>query len=182
MEMLSRIKALLLAPDIEWAVIAREKRAAPASLIPYLAILALVPALAHYIGASLVGGYAPISRSLVGALVSYLSSFAVAYLLALIINALAPRFGAQKDFAAALRLAVYSYTPVWLAGAFLLVPGLSFLVILGLYGIYLLRTGLPVLMRAADEPAWRYAGVVGICALVLAIGLGLIEAPLFSAS
>jgi len=164
MDLLLRIKTILLAPHREWRAIAQEKREASAAL-PYVAILALLPALCHYIGASLVGGYAAIPWSL--------------YIVALVINALAPTFGAQRDFAAALKLAVYSYTPVWLAGAFLIVPGLSFLVILGLYGVYLLRSGLPILMRVAEAQAWRYAVVVGACALVLAIGLGAVEAPFF---
>jgi len=180
MELLFRIEAILLAPHREWSAIARGKREASAAFISYVAILALVPALSHFIGASLVGGYAPISWSLVGALVSYLSAFVAVYVVALITNALAPIFGAHKDFAAALKLVVYSSTPVWLAGAFLSVPGVSFLVVLGLYGVYLLRTGLPILMRAADAQAWRYAAAVGGCALVIAVGLGLIEAPLFS--
>lgn len=180
MKLLFRMKAILLAPHREWSAIAREKREASATFIPYVAILALVPALSHFIGASLVGRYAPIPWSLAGALASYLSGLVAVYIMALIINALAPTFGAHRDFAAALKLAAYSYTPVWLSGAFLSVPGLSFLVVLGLYGIYLLRTGLPILMRGADAHAWRYAAAVGGCALVIAVGLGLIEAPLFS--
>ncbi|HEY6258833.1 MAG TPA: Yip1 family protein [Xanthobacteraceae bacterium] len=181
MELLFRIKAILLAPHSEWPVIAQEKGEAAVLFVHYVAILGLVPALAHFIGASLVGWYAPILPSLAGALVIYLSGFATVYVVALIIDALAPRFRAQKDFPGALKLAVYSYTPVWLAGVALIVPGLSFLVIFGLYGIYLLRTGLPILMRAPDEKALRYTAVVAACALVLALALGLVEAPLFSA-
>jgi len=181
MELLNRVKAILLSPHVEWPVIAREKGDASALFVRYVAILALIPALAHFIGTSLVGGYAPILSSLAGALVTYLSGFASVYALALIIDALAPRFGAQKDFAGALKLAVYSSTPVWIAGIFLLVPGLSFLVILGLYGIYLLRAGLPILMRAPADRTLPYTAVVAGCGLVIAVGLGLIEAPLFGA-
>ena len=36
-------------------------------------------------------------------------------------------FGGRADFDSAFKLAVYSFTPVWLAGIFLLVPGLRFL-------------------------------------------------------
>jgi hypothetical protein len=181
MELLNRIKAILLTPHTEWPVIAQEKSDASALFIRYVAILALIPALARFIGTSLIGWYAPIWSSLAGALVTYLSGFAIVYCLALIIDALAPRFGAQKDFAGALKLAVYSHTPVWIAGIFLLVPGLSFLVILGLHGVYLLWSGLPILMRAPADKALPYTAVVAGCGLVMAVGLGLIEAPLFSA-
>jgi hypothetical protein len=162
-------------------VIAQEKSSASALLIRYVAILAVIPALARFIGASLVGGYAPIRSGLAGALVAYLSGFAVVYVLALIIDTLAPRFGGRKDFAGALMLAVYSHTPVWLAGIFLLVPGLSFLVILGLYGVYLVWTGLPVLMQTPAEKVLPYTAAVAGCALIVAVALGWIEAPLFSA-
>jgi Yip1 domain len=179
MQLLDRVKAILRTPRTEWPAIAREKGGASRLFIRYVAVLSLIPALARFIGTSLIGLYAPISSSLAGALVTYLSGFAVVYVLALIINVLGPMFGARKDFAAALKLAVYSYTPVWLAGIFLLVPGLSFLVILGLQGVYLLWAGLPVLMRAPAEKTLPYAAVVAGCALIIAAGLGLIEAPLF---
>jgi hypothetical protein len=181
MEMLNRIRSILLAPRLEWPVIAQENSDASALFLHYAAILASIPALARFIGASLVGWYAPILSSLAGALVTYLSGLAIVYGLALIIDVLAPRFGGQKDFAAALKLAVYSATPVWIAGIFLLVPGLSFLVILGLHGAYLLWAGLPVLMRVPAEKALPYTAVVAGCGLLVAVGLALIEAPLFGA-
>jgi len=60
------------------------------------------------------------------------------------------------------------------------VPGLSFLIIMGLHGVYLLWTGLPILMRAPAEKALPYAAAVTGCALIVMVGLGWIEAPLFS--
>jgi hypothetical protein len=178
--MLNRIRSILLAPSLEWPVIAQEKSEASALFLRYAAILALIPALARCIGASLVGWYAPVLPSLAGALVAYLAALAITYGLALIIDVLAPRFGGQRDFPAALKLAVYSATPVWIAGVFLLVPGLSFLVILGLHGAYLLWVGLPILMRVPDEKALPFTAVVAGCGLLVTVGLALIEAPLFS--
>ncbi len=180
MQLLHRIKAILLAPQAEWPVIAREKGEA-SKLLRYVAVLGLIPALARLIGAALVGGYAPIGPSLAGALVIYLSAFAVVYTLALIIDLLAPTFGGKKDFGGALKLTAYSMTPAWLAGIFLLVPGLSFLIILGLYAVYLLWAGLPILMETPPEKALPYAAVVAACGLVIGVGLGLAEAPLFAA-
>jgi lysylphosphatidylglycerol synthetase-like protein (DUF2156 family) len=180
MGLLARVKAIVLTPQTEWPVIAREQGAASRLFVHYVAILALIPALARFIGTALIGWYAPISSSLVGALVTYLSEFAVVYGLALVIDALAPRFGGRKDFASSLALAAYSFTPVWLAGIFLLIPGLSFLVILGLHGVYLLWAGLPVLKRVPAEKALPCAAVVAGCGLIIVAGLSLIEAPLFS--
>jgi Yip1 domain len=179
--LVKRLRGILLTPDTEWPAITQEKGDTSALFVRYVAILAVIPAVARFVGAALVGWYAPIGSSLAGALVIYLSGFGIIYGLALIIDALASIFGARKDFAAALKLAVYAATPVWIAGIFLLVPGLSFLVVLGLYGVYLLWTGLPTLMQAPPDKTLPYAAAVGACGLIMAIGLGFSVAPLFSA-
>src|ERR1700722_14575777 len=103
MDLLVRIKAILVKPDREWPLIAREPDTAWGLLSHYVAILALVPALAHVIGAALVGGFGPLLRSLAGAIIPYLASFVAVYGAALIIDVLAPAFGARKDFARAFK-------------------------------------------------------------------------------
>jgi len=178
MDLLERIKAILVAPEPEWSLIAREPATASSLLVHYVAILAIVPALAHVVGASLVGGYAPILPALAGAVITYVASFMAVYGAALIVDLLAPAFGARKNFSSALKLAVYAATPAWLAGIFLIVPGLSFLAVLGLYGAYLLWLGLPIVMRAPADRALAYAAAVTACALLIALGLALLEAQL----
>lgn len=101
-----------------------------------------------------------IFAGLFSAIVGYALTFAVVYVAAMIVDVLAPTFGGQKNFGNALKLAVYSYTPYWLASVFLLVPFLKFLVILGLYGVYLLYLGLPALMKVPKEKAFLYAAAI----------------------
>jgi hypothetical protein len=175
-----RVWAILGEPEAEWAVIAGEPAASPVLLLRYAAILALIPALSRFAGASLVGWYAPVLPSLGGAVLIYLWSFALLYVIAFATNLLAPRFGAQKNFASALKLAVYAATPAWLAGIFLIVPGLSFLALFGLYAGYLLWCGLPVLMRAPPRTTLPYAAAVSLVALLAVCALGLATAPLFA--
>jgi hypothetical protein len=145
----------------------------------YVAVLALIPALAGFIGTSLVGNYVPFFRGLVSAIVGYVMTFVVVYVVALIVDALAPTFDAQKNFPNALKLTVYSYTPGWLAGIFLLIPGLSFLTILGLYGLYLMWLGLPPLMQAPRDKALPYAAAVVVSAVIIAIVIGAVQAAIF---
>jgi hypothetical protein len=177
--LIARVKAILLTPQTEWLVIERESGDVATLFTQYVAILALIPALARFIGSSLIGGYTPIFSGLIGAIFGYVLTFVAVYVVALIIDALAPTFGAQKNFPNALKLAVYSYTPGWVAGIFLLIPGLSFLTVLGLYGLYLLWLGLPPLMRSPPEKALGYAAAVVVCAIILAIVLGAIQAAFF---
>lgn len=176
--MLDRIAGILTAPDLEWSLIAREHDPAWTLLARYVAIPALIPTLAHFIGASVVGRYAPITTGLAGALVIYAAAFVAVGAVAVIIQMSAPAFGAEKSFPLALRLAVYSAMPVWLAGIALVVPGLSFLAVLGLYGAYVLWSGLPILMRAPATKALTYAAQVTVSALVIVLALGVLVARL----
>ena len=165
----ARVRAIMLTPHTEWVAIEREAGANSALLTRYLAILAAIPALARFIGGSLIGGYTPILSGLMQAVIGYVLTFALVYGVALVANALAPKFDTAKDFSRALRLTGYAYTPLWLAGVFLAVPGLSFLSILGLYGAYLLWVGLPVMMRTPASKALPYAAAIAATAFLFEI-------------
>ena len=183
-----RAGAIMLRPSAEWTVVAQERGDLSYLLNSYVAILAGIPALSGLIGFVAIGVgtpnagtlRVPVFPGLLGAVFGYLFAFAAVYVLAFIINVLAPRFGASKNFSEALKLAVYSYTPVWITGIFLLLPGLWFLTVLGFYSYYLLWRGLPTLMKAPAERALGYAGAVVFAAFVLRILIGWTEAALFS--
>ena len=112
---------------------------------------------------SIIGHHVGILIGIVIAVVRYLLSFVIVYVMALVVDALAPTFDGQKNQPNALKLATYSMTPVWLAGALSLIPGLRPLGILGLYGVYLFWLGVPVLMKAPNERSTLYTGAVAIC-------------------
>jgi hypothetical protein len=167
-----RAKAILLDPFAEWARVERESGDPAFLLSRYVAVLALIPAVFGFIGASVIGAVVPgtglvrasLFDGLFGAIFGYVMAFAIVLVVALIIDLLAPAFGGQKDFDNALKLAVYSYTPVWLAGIFLLLPGLRFLILLGLYGAYVLLLGLPRLMKSPPQRSYVYAVVIVVAA------------------
>jgi hypothetical protein len=165
LELVKRVRAIVSTPQTEWPAVAGESNDILA--IRYVAILALIPALARLIGGWLIGGYTPLLSALVGAVVAYALSFGVVFAVALVVDLFAPKFGGQRSYSSALRLTAYSFTPPWLAGLVLLVPGASFLILLGLYGLYLMWIGLPVLMQAPRERALAYIIAVGGCAIVL---------------
>jgi hypothetical protein len=174
LKLVHRVKAILLTPRAEWKVIEQEHDTLFDLLLTYVALLAAIPEVAHVIGQSLIGGYAPIVPNLVRAVTVYLVTFAMVYIIAGVIDLLAPRFGAEKNFANAVKLSAYSHTPLWLARIFLIIPGLNFLLILGLYGFYLLWVGLPMLMKVPEDKALPYAAIVTACALIPAIVLAMI--------
>jgi hypothetical protein len=175
MKLIERVKAILLTPRTEWPVIGRERATMAGLFIKYVAILAAIPEIAHLIGQAFVGeAHIPIESALVRAIVSYAVTLAMVYIIASVIDLLAPRFGGKKNFSNAFKLSVYSHTPLWLAGVFLLIPGLNFLLILGLYGFYLLWVGLPMLMGVPNERAFPYAIIATACALTPAVVLAIV--------
>ena len=71
-------------------------------------------------------------------------------------------------------MATYSSTAAWVAGIFALMPGLRMLGILGLYSVYLLYLGLPVLMKVAKDRAVAYMVLVVVVEFVLMVMIGLL--------
>jgi hypothetical protein len=167
--LVARARGIVVAPHTEWPAIRHESADILFLLTRYVALLAAIPALARFIGGSLIGGYTPILSGLIGAGLAYLWTFVAVCVVALLVDALAPTFGARKSFLNALKLTAYAFTPAWLAGIFLAVPGLSFLAVLGLYGFYLMWIGLPVLMQAPRERSLSYAAVVVAWTIVLEV-------------
>src|SRR4051794_3625357 len=179
MSLIERVQSILLKPRQTWPVIAAENTDAAAIYSRYLVILAAIPAIAGFVGWTLVGAGAmgvsirlPIATALVQMVVGYLLSLAVVYVLALIVNALAPTFGGSKNFVAALKVVAYGSTAGFIGGIFNLLPALAIVGLLfAFYSIYLIYTGLPVLMRCPPEKAGVYTAVVVVCAIVAMIVL-----------
>jgi hypothetical protein len=91
-----------------------------------------------------------------------------AFILSLLINKLAPTFDGEKNSEQAFKLAVYSYTPAWVAGLLCILPSLTFLAVLAsFYGLYLLYLGLPKLMKSPADKSLVYTAVVVVSAVVL---------------
>jgi hypothetical protein len=181
MGLADRVKRILLSPRSEWPVIEGETATTSSLYAGYIVPLAAIPAIAAFIGLSLVGVHTlgmsikiPIGAGIEGAVVRYVLSLVAVYVLALIIDALAPTFGGSRSRIQALKVAAYASTASWLAGIFVLIPALSILGLLGLYSLYLLYLGLPAVMKAPQEKAAGYTVVVVICAIVLFVVIGLV--------
>ncbi len=177
-KLIERAKGICLSPKTEWEKIAAETTDVKSLYTGYAMILAAIPAVCGFLGMSLIGISMPIVgtfRTPIGAglaqlVIGYVMGLAVLYVVSLIVNALAPTFDGQKDAVQALKLVVYSSTPVWIAGVLSLIPMLGMLTIIaGLYGLYLLYIGLPVLMKNPPDKSIGYTALVIVCYIVLAM-------------
>jgi hypothetical protein len=172
-----RALAVLTDPAAVWPRIAKEPDDAASLLSTYVAPFALIPLFSSLIGACIIGVIMPslgVVRAspldgIFSAILGYVATFANVLIVGFVIDVLAPMFGGRRDFNGAVKLAVYSFTPVWLAGIFLLLPGLRFLLLTGFYGAYVLKKGLPLLMKSAEQKSLPYAAIVVVlaCALML---------------
>jgi hypothetical protein len=106
---------------------------------------------------------------LAAAVVEYVISLIAVYVLAVIIESLAPNFGGQPNRVQALKVAGYSYTASWVAGFAQILPGLYALFALAgaIYSVFLLYLGLPGTMKVVPEQAGGYTAVIAIIAFVV---------------
>src|SRR5262245_5987839 len=188
MAIVHRVQSICLKPKEEWPVIAAESGSTLELYKSYALPLAAIGAVAGFIGNSFVG-YAPplfptirvpAVNGLVGAALHMALSLLGTYVLALIIDALAPKYGGEKNNAQAVKLAVYSFTPGWLAGVLFIYPspGLGVLALVAMcYGIYLLYLGLPKLMKSPPDKAMPYTIMVVACGIGIAIVTELVTRP-----
>jgi len=175
MDLVERAKRILLQPGQEWQVINTETTTTADLYKSYIVPLAAIGPVASIIGMSVVGVSVPFfgtyrvpfGTAISHAVATYVMTLVGVYVLALIINALAPTFAAEKNDMQALKVATYASTAAWLAGVFTLIPMLSILGVLGLYSLYLLYLGLPILMKAPQEKALAYTAVVVVAAIVV---------------
>lgn len=182
MNIVERAKSLLVSPRPTWEVIDAEVTDTARLYTGYLMILAAIPAVCGFIGMSLIGmgGFGitfrvPVMAGLANMLVSYVLSLVGVFLLALIIDALAPRFGGVSNRVQAVKVAVYSSTAAMLGGIFTLLPMLSILgLVAAAYSIYLLYTGLPIVMKSGREKSAGYTAIVIVAAILLGMIVGAI--------
>jgi len=179
-----RVKSILLSPRTEWPVIDAEASTVRSIYRDYAVWLAAIPALAGFIGLSLigVGGFGvtvrvPVLQGLWNAVIGMALTLATVWVMAWIVDALAPKFGGRKDFVSAFKLVAYASTAAMVSGLSFLLSALPFLMLFGalysllmllgaLYSLYLFYIGLPVLMKCPPGRALPYTAVIMVCGFV----------------
>ena len=174
--LVTRAQNILLTPKSEWPVIATEPETTSSLYTKYILILAALGPLAFFLKSTLIGTATFVGTFRVGigagltlAVLSYVSTLVGIYLWSLIINALAPTFGGQKDSVQALKTAAYAATGAWVGGLGYLIPWLGGLIAFAgaVYSIYLLYLGLPHTMKSPADRAGGYTAVTVVVAIIV---------------
>jgi hypothetical protein len=189
MDIVSRVQAILMKPKEEWKTIKEESTTVSQLFTSYAMVVAAIPALSQFIGLAIIGQHIPF-RGMVRygfgtaffyAIFSYVATLLAAYILGIVINALAPTFSSKQDQVSAMKLSVYSMTAAWVAGILHLIPLLRMLAWVGfLYGLYILYLGFSAeLMETPKDKVLTYFVVSFVVALAVTIVLNLILGAIF---
>jgi hypothetical protein len=176
-----KAKKLIVHPIGEWPKIKAEDTSIPDLFTRYAMILAVVPAVSILIGYCIIGDQIPligvqrvgIFDGLAAALLSFLLGLGCVYLVGMAINYFAPYFEAKANQSMAMKVAVYSATPFWLASICFIYQPLSFLWVLRFYGFYLCYHGLLNLMETPKDKVLSYLILIGLIVLILMTFIGI---------
>ncbi|MAM89376.1 Yip1 family protein [Allohahella sp. A8] len=170
-------------PDKEWALI-RAKTETPGRLyFQHTLLLALIPAVAAYIGVTQTGwtiGSASAVRLTTASGLSlcvlfYFAMLSGVYILGRFIDFMAVTYGVDQEAHRGVELAAYAATPMFLAGAVAVYPNVWIVMTVGLlavaYSVYLLYEGLPILMKIPPERGFMFASSILTVGLVMLVAL-----------
>lgn len=182
MNLVQRVSDILLKPQATWAAIAAEDRTSASLLSSFVLPLAAIAPVANFIGSTVfgmnLGGvtvHVPIVSAIVTAVLSFAMAIALVFVMARVVDMLAPNFGSKPNPNQAFKLMAYSATAGFVGGIVGLVPALGPLgLIAALYSIYLLYLGVPVLMQCPAEKQVTFTVVIVVCMLAVSLVMGLV--------
>jgi len=179
---LNHIWGLYAHPKAEWETIEKRHESIMYSLVHILTI-ALIPAICGYYAAAHIGWTIGVgdpiriteSSAQLMAVAMYLGLVSGVFGLAYLIQWMADTFDSKPSFIQALELSAYTATPMFMVGIVALFPVLWVVVLAGLaavsYSIYLLYSGVPIMMNIPEEKGFIYSSSVVTCGLVLLVGI-----------
>ena len=177
---LNHIWGLYAHPKEEWQTIEKRHESMMYSLIHILTI-ALIPAICGYYAAAhigwTIGSGEPIllsqSSAMMIAIAMYFALIIGVFALAYLIHWMAITFDSKPSFTQSLELAAYASTPVLMVGITVLYPVLWFVAVAGIvgicYSIYLLYSGVPIMMNIPEDKGFIYSSSVVTCGLILIV-------------
>ncbi len=177
---LNHIWGLYAHPKDEWQTIEKRHESLMYSLM-HILVVALIPAICSYYAAAHIGWTIGVgdpikisqSSAQVMAVAMYAALVGGVFALAYLIQWMAKTFDSNPTFIQSLELAAYTATPMLMVGITTLFPVLWFVALAGLaavsYSVYLLYSGVPIMMNIPEEKGFIYSSSVVTCGLVLLV-------------
>lgn len=153
MNIVNRVKGILLTPKTEWQVIDNEAATPPSLLTSYvfpMAALSLIGPVLTYFAFS---GYASLNFFIATIAVAFIVAILGFYISTYVIDLLAPSFASEKNLGKSAQLVAYSSTPSYIAGILSFIPVIGGLLALAAwaYGIYIMYLGIGPLKNTPED-------------------------------
>ncbi|MCP5352682.1 MAG: YIP1 family protein [Chromatiales bacterium] len=173
---------LMSQPAAEWAKIRDRRCSISGCFSTHISVLALIPALAGYIGITQVGwefGSQTVKldpdNAITVTVVFYLAMLFAVLVVGKMIDWMSQTYDVRQPLSQSIALSAYTATPLFLAGVFQLNPVIWLNFLIGLpvigYTVYLLYTGLPIMMEIPEEKGFVFSSAVLGAGLVIFVGL-----------
>ena len=180
---IQHIIGLFTDPTREWEKIREQQKTGEKSSAGHVFILALIPAISGYIGTTQVGWRIGVGdpiritgeSALSIAVIYYLALLVGVFSIGWVIHLLGKAYEVVKPIPICIALAAYTATTLFLIGIMQVYPVLWLNMLLGLpalaYTVYLLYSGLPIMMEIPTERGFLYSSAVLAVGLVALVSL-----------
>lgn len=174
---IQHIVGLFIDPMRQWEKIRDQHKSADGGSVAHIFVLAAIPAISGYIGTTQVGWRIGVGEPIritgdsafAIAIIYYLALLVGVFSIGWVIHLLGKAYEVEKPLSLCIALAAYAATPLFLIGIMEVYPVLWLNMLLGLpalaYTVYLLYSGLPIMMEISAERGFLYSSAV------LAVGL-----------
>ena len=179
--MLSHLFGIFINPIAEWESIRTDNCSIGKCYLSYIFLLAAIPPISGYIGTTSfgweIGAREAVKLSsdsaMVIAIAFYLVMLVGVFTMGAMIHWMGQTYDAKQPLSRCVTLAAYTATPLFLVGFVELFPILWLNFVIGLpalaYSVYLLYTGVPIMMEISVDRGFLFSSAVlavGLVALV----------------
>jgi hypothetical protein len=183
---IQHIVGLFIDPMRQWEKIRDQHKSADGGSVAHIFVLAAIPAISGYIGTTQVGWRIGVGEPIritgdsafAIAIIYYLALLVGVFSIGWVIHLLGKAYEVERPLSLCIALAAYAATPLFLIGLMEVYPVLWLNMLLGLpalaYTVYLLYSGLPIMMEIPAERGFLYSSAVlavGLIALVALLAM-----------
>lgn len=179
MNLIERVKNILVTPKTEWEVINGESATQQSLLTGYVIPMAVVSMAGPLLTGLLWAGVLGFKYFLITAIIALISQVVTYYVATIIIDLLAPSFGSEKNMNKSAQLVAFSTTPSYVAALLSFIPIVGGLIAIAgwIYGVYIMYLGVGPLKKTPEDKKVVYL----LVAYVILIALYFIIAAILGA-
>ncbi len=179
MNLIDRVKNILVSPKTEWDVINAESATPQSLLMTFVLPLAIVSAIGPILSGFLFAGVLGLTFFLITAVIVFVSTILGYYISIYIVDSLATSFGSEKDLNKSAQLVAYSATPSYVAGLLSFIPVVGGLLKFAawIYSVYIMYLGIEPLKKTPEDKKVIYL----LVAFLIMIGVTLVIGAILGA-